>query len=73
MTKCQCLTVKGKQCNKSASVGNLYCHIHKDCKASLVSQPPKTTTKIPIISKKYTENPYYKKKTNSMALEFIKI
>ena len=35
MSRCQCLTLTGKQCSRNASKGSNYCLQHKNCKGGI--------------------------------------
>src|SRR5437870_5627421 len=58
MVRCQCLTLKGKQCIRTAVKGSLYCKQHEKCKTSITSmekpiiEPQKVEL---IIAKKLTD------------------
>lgn len=40
--KCQCLTLKGKQCKNSVKDDNIYCYLHKLCASPVLQVQPGT-------------------------------
>jgi len=49
MSRCNCKTLKGVQCKKSATAGSKTCSFHKNCKAPVTA---KKVTKPKIVTKK---------------------
>jgi len=69
MSKCQCVTLAGKQCSRNAASGSNFCTQHKNCKSTnAISRPIVKPQKLPVAKPKQKPLPVAKPKQKPLPI-----